>query len=319
MLTRREFTTLLAAGMTRMVSPASAHLSGVSDFDLIRYRTVRDYSLAYRETGVGDAFLFLHGNPTSSYLWRRVAPALADLGRCVAPDLLGMGHSAKARPGDEVLYTVAGQRELLADFIDTLELGDRIVLVVHDWGSVFGFDWARRHPGRVRGIVHMEAFVEPVTTSTTPEAVVRWFRNYRTPEGERAVLEDNQFVEQVLFRSARTLGPRDSAAYREPFQVAGASRLPTLVFPQQVPIDGEPADVHAMMMAAWQWMATSDTPKLFINAEPGAMVVARRKVIARSWRNTTERQVQAMHFVPEDAPDGVVAAIREWLPKLTGT
>jgi haloalkane dehalogenase len=312
MLTRRAFGAAVAAaaGASRLSSMLGLRPSG---FEVVRYRDVRGYRMAYREVGQGkDTFLFLHGNPTSSYLWRKVAPPLADLGRCIAPDLLGMGHSAKARAGDAPAYGVVRQRDQLDAFLDDLQLGNRVTLVVHDWGSIFGFDWARRHADRVRGIAHMEAFVEPVTTAGTPEAVVNWFRGYRTEAGAASVLESNQFVEQVLFRSVTGLTAVDSAVYRAPFLTAGDSRLPTLVFPRQVPIDGEPADVHALMSAAWDWMAKSPLPKLFIDAEPGAMVVARRKTIARGWPNTATHQVKARHFVPEDAPSEVAAAIRDW-------
>lgn len=311
-LSRRAFTAACASLLPGLAFGRNPLTEARIDFGTIRYRVANGYRMAYRETGSGDTILFLHGNPTSSYLWRRIAPALSDLGRCVAPDLLGMGHSAKARPGDEAAYGVIRQRDQLDSLLAGLNMGNRVTLVVHDWGSIFGFDWARRHPDRVRGIVHMEAFVEPITTTGTPAPVVAWFQRFRSEDGKRAVLDANEFVEKVLFRSVPTLTHADSVAYGAPFQTPGDSRLPTLRFPQEVPIDGSPEDVHSLMMAAWEWMDESPVAKLFINAEPGAMVVARRKTVARKWRNTTERTVAARHFVPEDAPEAVVAAIREW-------
>lgn len=283
-----------------------------SPFADVAFRTVEGVRLASRSIGAGRPIVFIHGNPTSSYLWRRVAPALAGHGRCIAVDLFGMGQSSKATAPSEAAYSLATQRRLLAAHLTALGVGRDVVLVLHDWGTVLGFDWARSHPTNVAGIAHMEGFVEPVESARTPAQVVEWFRRYRTDEGARMVLQDNQFVERVLFGQLPGLADADRAVYRAPFQTP-ADRWPTLAWPRQVPIDGRPADVHQVMTDAWAWMSQSLVPKLFINADPGAMVVGARRDIARAWPRTTEVTVSARHFVPEDAPDQVVGALDRWL------
>jgi haloalkane dehalogenase len=310
--TRREFgwSALAGAGIGWPIPG-----QGLS-FETVKVTQVDGYAMAYRELGSGAPLVFLHGNPTSSFLWRNIAPEFAAEWRCVAPDMLGMGESSKARPGEEDRYKFVGQRRLLDQVLNQLGVFDRVVLVAHDWGGVFAFDWARRHPEAVAGIVHMETFLEPIRTATTPEPVWKWFDEYRGSAAEHAVLQENQFVERVLLGQLSHLSEADRATYRAPYRRPGSDRLPTLTWPRQVPIDGVPADVHEIQEAGWHFMARSAMPKLFVNAEPGGLVVHRRKAVARSWPNTTEATVRAGHFVPEQAPAAVVAAMRPWLAQL---
>lgn len=268
--------------------------------------------------GTPLTFVFLHGNPTSSYLWRGIMPAVAPLGRAVAPDLIGMGDSAKLSPSGADRYTIVEHLRYLDALFDQLRLGDRIVLVLHDWGGMLGFDWARRNAARVAGIAHMETVMDGLSTATAPPQAVEFFRRYRRAEGERAVLTENQFVEQVLLRGlSDRLTDADRAEYRRPFVNAGEDRRPTLTFPRQIPIDGDPTEVSEVIRAARSWLDHTAIPKLFINAEPGALIASPgRKAICRAWPNTTEVTVAAAHYVPEERPREVADSISAWAARL---
>lgn len=265
-------------------------------------------------------FVFVHGNPTSSYLWRKIIPSVRSLGRCVAPDLIGMGDSAKLDRGGPARYRFAEHRRFLDGLLDAAALGDQVILVLHDWGGMLGFDWAERHPSRVVGIAHMETVMDGLNSATAPPAAIDFFQRYRTPAGEAAVLRDNQFVERVLIGSLGSrLTDRDRAEYRRPFRRPGEGRRPTLSFPQQIPIDGDPTDVAVVFARAREWLANTPVPKLFVNAEPGALIAApTRKAICRSWPNTREVVVASQHFVPEEAPEAVAQALMLWAPTLLG-
>jgi len=273
--------------------------------------------MAYIDVGAGPAIVFQHGNPTSSYLWRNIMPHGEGLGRLVACDLIGMGDSDKLAPSGPDRYGYAEQREFLFALWDQLALGSRIVLVLHDWGSALGFEWARRNPDRVAGIAYMEALVTPVTWSDWPENARRVFQNFRSPAGEEMVLEKNVFVERVLPGSIlRKLADAEMAEYRRPFASPGEDRRPTLSWPRQIPIEGSPADVVAVVSDYSAWLANSDIPKLFINADPGSILVGRQREVCRAWPNQTEVNVKGSHFIQEDSPDEIGEAIAAFVRRL---
>lgn len=275
---------------------------------------VKGLSMACVDEGEGAPIVFLHGNPTSSYLWRNIIPHLVGQGRCVAPDLLGMGDSQKLPESGAGSYTFAQHREYLDGLLDELQIGSEVTLVVHDWGSALGFDWANRHRERVKGIAYMEALVAPVTWAQWPKPMRELFQAFRSPAGEKLVLEQNIFVEQVLPQSVlRGLSEAEMAVYRRPFAEAGESRRPTLTWPRQIPIEGEPEDVVRIVSDYGAWLAQSPLPKLFVNAKPGAILRGELRELCRSWPNTTEVTVNGTHFIQEDSPDEIGRAISEWL------
>lgn len=274
-------------------------------------------SMAYIEVGEGDPIVFLHGNPTSSYLWRFVMPEVEGKGRLIAPDLVGMGDSAKLPGSGPDRYTFVEHRRYLDGLLEQLGVADNVVLVVHDWGSALGFDWANRHRDAVKGIVYMEALVMPVTWDGWPKAAADIFKAFRSPAGEELVLEQNVFVEQVLPTSIiRKLDDAEMGEYRRPFANPGEDRRPTLSWPRQIPIDGEPADVVAIADDYAKWLSTSDIPKLFVNANPGAILRGPQLDFCRSWPNQTEIEVAGIHFVQEDSGPEIGRAIVEWLAGL---
>jgi haloalkane dehalogenase len=273
--------------------------------------------MAYVEEGDGNAIVFQHGNPTSSFLWRNVMPHCAGLGRLIACDLTGMGDSDKLEPSGPDRYTYAEQRDYLFALWDQLALGDRVVLVVHDWGSALGFDWAERNRKRVAGIVYMEAIVAPLTWDDWPENARRAFQGFRSDKGEEMILTNNMFVERVLPGSIlRKLSNEEMAEYRRPFAKAGEDRRPTLTWPRMIPIDGAPADVAATVERYANWLATSDVPKLFINAEPGSILTGRQRDLCRRWPNQTEITVKGLHFVQEDSPNEIGAAVADFVRRV---
>ena len=278
------------------------------------YLTVHGKRMAVHDVGTGDPVVFLHGNPTSSYLWRNVVPHLSGLARCVVPDLIGQGDSDKLDAPGPGSYTFVEHREYLDGLLDRLDLGDRVTLVVHDWGSALGFDWASRHRDRVAGIAYMEALVRPVTWDEWPEAARSIFQAMRSDAGEQIVLEKNFFVEAILPSSIlRPLEGAELAEYRRPFLRPGEDRRPTLSWPRQIPVDGEPSDVVAIVEEYAAFLAGSPLPKLFVNAEPGSILVGAQREFCRTWPNQTEVTVPGLHFVQEDSPDLIGAAIAEWL------
>jgi haloalkane dehalogenase len=280
--------------------------------------TVRGHAMAYVELGAGErVFLFLHGNPTSSYLWRSVMPELVGLGRCLAPDLIGMGDSGKLQDPGAQTYNFATHREFVWGFIDAV-IGPTqpVTLIVHDWGSALGFDWANHHRDRVAGIAYMEAIVRPLSWAEWPESSRRVFQGFRSPAGEKMILDDNMFVERVLPASIlRVLDPAEFAEYRRPFAGSRSDRWPTLAWPREIPIDGEPASVAAVVGAYAEWMTQNDIPKLFVNAEPGAILVGPQREFCRQWRNQTEITVPGSHFIQEDSGPEIGQAIAAWSGK----
>jgi haloalkane dehalogenase len=273
--------------------------------------------MAYVEMGNGDPIVFQHGNPTSSYLWRNIMPHLADQGRCIAVDLIGMGDSDKLdNPGPDS-YRYVEHREYLFAAWQALGVSDRVTLVIHDWGSALGFDWAQQHPDAVLGIAYMEAIVRPVTWDEWPEAARPVFQGFRSEAGEAMVLDKNLFVERVLPGSVlRDLTEDEMNVYRRPFLNPGEDRRPTLTWPRQIPIDGEPQEVHDIVAGYSDWICGSDIPKLFINAEPGAILVGPQREFCRAWENQQEVTVKGNHFLQEDSPGEIGNAIEEWRKKL---
>jgi len=278
--------------------------------------TVNGLEMAYIEAGEGDPIVFLHGNPTSSYLWRNVIPCLLDLGRAIAPDLIGMGDSDKLPDPGPDSYRFVEHRDYLDEFLDrVLGPDEKTVLVLHDWGSALGFDWAFRNPHRVRGIAFMEGIVKPLSIADFPKRIQPMFQGFRSPNGEDMVLRDNMFVEQVLPGAVmRPLTEAEMAVYRAPYLQPGESRRPTLTWPRQIPFDGEPGDVHAIVEAYSGWLAAAgDLPKLFINADPGAILRGATADFVRTWPNLHEVTVPGIHFIQEDSPAAIGGAIADWM------
>jgi haloalkane dehalogenase len=265
----------------------------------------------------GPTLLFLHGNPTSSLLWRDIVAPLASQARCIAPDLVGMGESDKLPDSGPGRYGFIEHRDYLDGLLEQLDLGDEVVLVLHDWGSALGFDWARRHPERVAGLVYMEALVRPLSWAEWPAPSRGVFEAMRSAAGDELVLQKNLFVEKILPASIqRELSDDEMQAYRAPFENAGEDRRPTLSWPRQLPIDGEPAEVVELVQAYADWLSVSDLPKLFINAEPGAILVGPQRDFCRSWPNQQEVSVSGIHFIQEDSAAEIAAAIAGWHPEL---
>lgn len=277
---------------------------------------VLDSDMAYIDTGSGDPIVFLHGNPTSSYLWRNVIREVEGSGRCLAPDLIGMGESGKASKGGD--YTFASHAKYLDAWFDAVLPAGKLILVVHDWGSGLGFHWAKRHQDRVEGIVYMEAIVRPVTWDEWPEAARKIFRGMRSEAGEEMVLEKNVFVERILPASIlRGLSDEEMEVYRRPYLEAGESRRPTLTWPRQIPLDGTPEDVTKVVEDYAKWLASAESPpKLFINAEPGTILVGNQREFCRTWPKQEEISVEGLHFIQEDSPVEIGRAIADFVNRL---
>lgn len=282
-----------------------------------KFAQVNGHRMAYVESGQldGDPIVFLHGNPTSSFLWRNITPYMSDMGRCIAPDLIGMGDSDKLPDSGPDRYRFVEHREYLFALLDTIGVNRNVTLVIHDWGSALGFDWANQHRDAVKGIAYMEAIVKSRSWDDFPERARSAFEGFRSPAGDKMVLEENFFVERMLPGSIlRDLTDAEMTEYRRPFTEPGEARRPTLTWPRQIPIDGEPADVTAIVDDFAAWISTSDIPKLFINAEPGAILSeGPSRDFCRTWTNQTEVTVKGSHFIQEDSPDEIGQAIADWL------
>ena len=282
-----------------------------------KHLTVMGKSMAYCEMGEGDPILFLHGNPTSSYLWRNIMPFAADLGRCLAPDLIGMGDSDKLdNPGPES-YRFVEHRAYLDAWIEAVGVTDNVTLVIHDWGSALGLDGARRNADRVKAIAYMEGIVRPVLWEEWNQQSRPVFEGFRSEAGEAMVLRKNVFVEKVLPGSVlRGLTEAEMTVYRRPFLTPGEDRRPTLSWPRQIPLAGEPREVVDIVQEYADLMATNDSPKLFVNAEPGAILVGAQREFCRGWKNQTEVTVRGSHFIQEDSPTEIGEALHAWLSAL---
>ena len=268
----------------------------------------------------GRTLVFQHGNPTSSYLWRNIMPGLTGFGRCIAVDLIGMGHSDKLPDSGPESYRFVEHSAYLDEALEVLDIGDDVVWVIHDWGSALGFHWANRHRERVSGIAYMEGLPCPLKGwDEWNEAAVGVFQGFRSEAGETMILEKNIFIERVLPGSIlRPLSDEEMAVYRQPFLNPGEDRRPTLTWPRQIPIGGEPADVTQFAADYRDWLLETAMPKLFINAEPGAILVGAARDLCRRFPNQTERTVKGSHFIQEDSPAEITAAIAEWMETLDG-
>ena len=284
-------------------------------------KPILGHEMAYVEVGEGDPIVLLHGNPTSSYLWRNVIPHLRPLGRCIAPDLMGMGDSDKLPNSGPGSYRFVEQREYLDALLEALNVRKRVTLVIHDWGSALGFDWANRHRDAVKGIAYMEAIVRPQGWDHWDVMNMRPFLEaLRSEAGEKMVLQENFFIEKILPGAVlRTLSTEEMTEYRRPFAEPGEGRRPTLTWPREIPIEGDPADTTAIVGAYADWLATSDVPKLFLKAEPGALLGGGANLdTVRKWPAQIEVTVKGVHFIQEDSPDEIGHAIADWMKSLSG-
>ena len=282
-----------------------------------KYIQVKNKSMAYIDEGEGNTFLFLHGNPTSSFLWRNIAPHVEDIGRVVIPDLIGMGDSEKLDGVDNEGYKYHGQYSYLTELLDNLDLGNNIHLIIHDWGSAMGFQFARENSERVKSITYMEAIVMPLTWEQWPDAATKIFQLFRSDAGEELVLEKNFFVERILLADSATgYTDEEKAEYIRPFFNEGEDRRPTLTWPRQIPLDGEPNEVVEEVRKNAEFHKDSEIPKLFINANPGSILVGEQREFARTWKNQTEITVNGNHFIQEDSSEEIGTALREFTKDL---
>ena len=273
--------------------------------------------IAYHQQGSGEPIVFLHGNPTSSYLWRNITPYLHDQASCISMDLIGMGDSDKLDNPDTNSYRFEEHFYYVEKAIKALTNNEKITLVVHDWGSALGFHWSYKHPELIKGIAYMEAIVKEMTWDDWDKNAKSIFQGFRSDVGEDLVLEKNYFIEKVLPGSIiRTLDADEMNEYRRPFLSSGEDRRPTLSWPREIPIEGEPGNVCQIVNEYAQWMKTNNIPKLFINAEPGAITTGKIRDFCRSWKNQTEVTVKGIHFIQEDSPDEIGKALSKWYKEL---
>ena len=281
--------------------------------------TIKGRQMAYVDEGQGDAIVFQHGNPTSSYLWRNIMPHCEGLGRLIACDLIGMGESEKLENSGPDRYTYAEQRDYLFDLWDQIGVGDNVIFVVHDWGSALGFDWSNQNRNRVKGLAYMEAVVKTLNWSDFPDLGRKVFQGFRSEAGESMILEKNMFVERVLPGAViRDMTEAEMNEYRKPYLAEGEDRRPTLTWPRQIPIEGEPENVCRIVDDYGAWLAQSDVPKLFINAAPGSILTGEQRDFCRTWPNQTEVTVNGIHFVQEDSPDEIGHAVAEFVKGIRG-
>ena len=281
--------------------------------------TINNKTMSYIDEGEGDAIIFQHGNPTSSYLWRNVMPHLEGQGRLIACDLIGMGDSEKLTNSGPDSYNYFEHRDFLFTLLEELNIGKQVVFVIHDWGSALGFDWSFQNQDRVQGIAYMEGIVKPVTWDEWPENATKVFQGFRSEAGESMVLDKNIFVERVLPSSImRELSEEEMDEYRRPFLNPGEDRRPTLSWPRQIPIQGEPKEVVEVVENYSKWLSSSDLPKLFINADPGSILTGKQREFCRSWPNREEVTVKGTHFMQEDSPDEIGKAVSRFVSKLRG-
>jgi haloalkane dehalogenase len=307
-----------AAAAVGLVQTAHAEPAPATEWSKRKkYAKVDGVRMAYYEVGQGDPIVFLHGNPTSSYLWRKVVPHVQDLGRCIAPDMVGMGDSAPLPNSGPGIYTYVNHRKYLYALLEQLGVEDNVTFVIHDWGSAMGFDWAYQHPDQVRGIAYMEALLRPPDRDDENVTVSKFFQVLRSEKGEKAILEDNIFIEMFLREVGLYLSEEDVAEYRRPYLEPGESRRPTLEWPREVPFGRDPA-VNADIISAYSnWLAESEVPKLFIQAVPGLIFgVDELRRFARGLPNQKIVQVYGGHFVQEVSGDAIGRALREWIPSL---
>ena len=281
----------------------------------ISYRkrvSVLDTNMAYVDAGEGDPIVFLHGNPTPSYLWRNIIPYLLPYGRCLAPDCVGMGNSG---PAPNESYRFADHQRYLDAWFDAMGVNRNVILVVHDWGSALGFSWAQRHPECVKAIVYMEAIVRPfLSWDEWPDATREFFKAQRTAEGEDLILQKNLFIEYLL--PLRNISPAAMEVYRRPFRNPGSSRMPMLAWTRELPIEGQPEDVTRVVESYARWLSTCGIPKLFIDAEPAGFLIGAQREFCRAWPNQETVTVKGAHFLQEDSPGEVGEATARFVSRV---
>ena len=278
-----------------------------------KYIDVLGKQIAYVEMGEGDPIIFQHGNPTSSYLWRNIMPQLQSLGRCIAMDLIGMGDSEKLEDKGNMTYSYDTHKKYFDGFLDAIGVESNATLVIHDWGSALGFDWANEYPQKVKAICYMEGIVQSMEWEDWNEDAKGIFQGFRSPAGEEMILEKNLFIEAVLPGSIlRKLSDAEMNEYRRPFNDK-KSRRPTLDWPRQIPLENDPPEICRIVDSYSQWMAENNIPKLFINAEPGAILIGKQREFCRTWKNQKEVTVKGSHFIQEDSPNEIGNAIFDWL------
>jgi haloalkane dehalogenase len=278
---------------------------------------VLGYTISYVDEGSGDPIVLLHGNPTSSYLWRNIIPYLSGVGRCIAPDLIGMGDSDKLKNSGPDSYTFLEHRKYLDALLENIGVMDNVTMVIHDWGSALGFDWAYRHPDQIKALAYMEALVFHYSWSDWPDDARKIFQGFRSSAGEELILEKNYFIELVLPNSViRKMTEAEMDVYRRPFLNPGEDRRPTLSWPRQIPIESQPEGVVEIVTTYTEWLSRSEIPKLFINADPGSILVGRARDFCRSWPNQEEVTVKGIHFIQEDSPDEIGQAIADFLRRI---
>ena len=281
-----------------------------------KFIKVNDKKIAYVEMGQGDPIVFQHGNPTSSYLWRNIIPYLKEQGRCIAVDLIGIGDSDKLDQSGPKKYLYEEHRDYLFKAWEKLKINNNVTLVVHDWGSALGFDWAFQHPNAIKGIVYMEAIVRPVKWNEWPDSATNIFQAFRSNAGEELILNKNIFIEGVLPNSIiRNLDEEEMEAYRKPFLKSGEDRRPSLSWPREIPIENEPKNVTKIVSRYSKWLENTEIKKLFINADPGSILVGKQREFCRTWKNQTEITVKGKHFIQEDSPDDIGKAIKDWIAR----
>ena len=282
-----------------------------------KYIDVKGKKLAYIDQGKGDAIVFIHGNPTSSYLWRNIAPNFIKSHRIIVPDLIGMGDSEKLEGVDNPEYSFNGHYNFLDEFLIKLNLGEKINLVIHDWGCGLGLKFARLHPEIISSITFMEGITVPLKWEQWPEAGTKIFKLFRSEVGEELILDKNIFVERILFADPITpMSDKTKEEYLRPFLNPGEDRRPTLTFPRNIPLDGEPNDTYVEINKNAEFHKNSNIPKLFINADPGFLLVGSQRDEVRNWNNLKEVTVKGNHFIQEDSPDEITAHIKDFINNL---
>jgi haloalkane dehalogenase len=283
-----------------------------------KYKEILGKKMAYLDSGEGQSIVFLHGNPASSFLWRNITPAVEGMGRIVVPDLIGMGDSEKLEGVENPDYQYHGQYKYLSNLLDSLDLGNEVNLVIHDWGSAMGFQYARENSDRIKSITFMEAIVAPLSWDDWPENARNIFQLMRSEAGEELVLEKNIFVERILLNdSADGFSEEEKAEYIRPFKEAGEDRRPTLTWPRQIPVDGEPQAVIDEVVKNGEFHKDSNIPKLFINADPGSILTGKQREFVRSWNNLKETTVKGNHFIQEHSPSEIGEALKNFLENLS--
>jgi len=277
-----------------------------------KYVSVLNTNIAYVDVGVGDPIVFLHGNPTPSYLWRNIIPYLIPFGRCLAPDYVGMGNSGASPDGS---YRFVDHQRYLDAWFEAMGLKENVILVVHDWGSALGFSWAQRHPDRIKALVYMEAIVRPFFSwDEWPEATREFFKAQRTPAGEELILQKNLFIEYLL--PLRGISKDAMEIYRRHYRNPGPLRQPMLTWSRELPIEGKPEDVVEIVDSYSRWLSTSHIPKLFIDGDPGGFLIGAQREFCRAWPNQREITVKGAHFLQEDSPSEVGEATARFVAKV---